>query len=160
MSTWCGWIEAILHCVVSQQTREQSSHKLKLGRGNLVLCCGLGSNPDIIWDLGGAIQSIMWAPCACIVYVLFCGVCWGNSLSFGLQLLILIFSDTLDNRGKAKAWSYTSSYCLMLELLFWYYDFFMDLIWKQYMIIRWLYEISFKNEKFCHDFWDVTIIPI
>lgn len=43
----------------------------------------------------GAIQYYVVGPCECIVYVLLYGVFWGNSLTFGLQMLTLVFFQVL-----------------------------------------------------------------
>lgn len=113
--------------------------------------CRPRGNP--VWWLWARGNPVLYCGPICMHCI--CIIVWvilGNSLSFGLQFLILMFLGTSDDRGKAKAWLHTSSYCFMFERLSWHSDFY-GWIWKQCLIVWGFYENIFLKWKNWHGLW-------
>lgn len=94
-------------------------------------------------------------PTCMFIYVLLCGVFWGDSLSFGLQFKSYV-SGTFDDWGKEKAWSYTSFSDMFLEIL-WYSDLrifvFGYLVLMTWVLTETMIFTKLKNENFIVIFW-------
>ena len=99
MSTYCGWVEAVLLCTKAQDS--QGVHLILQDQGSgLTYVVGSGMVQLIVEDSVGG-QAQCCRPCVAL-YLFYVWGIWGELTKLWLTIVGFIVSVTSDDRGKAK----------------------------------------------------------